>query len=100
MDWSSGIGELKGIGAKTEQLFHNLGVYTVGDILLHYPRDYEKLPPVVRIADLPGLFGGEERQAEEKKCGRRGGRTDSGRVSDIPEAVIPALIPSSCRPRR
>ncbi len=56
MDWSSGIGELKGIGAKTEQLFHNLGVYTVGDILLHYPRDYEKLPPVVRIADLPGLF--------------------------------------------
>ena len=33
------------IGAKTEQLFHNLGVYTIGDILLHYPKDYDKLPP-------------------------------------------------------
>ena len=90
MDWSSGIGELKGIGAKTEQLFHNLGVYTVGDILLHYPRDYEKLPPVVRIADLPGLFGGEERQAEE--AGREeiewqageGGRNGKGL---LPEAA-------------
>ena len=46
MDKTSSIGALKGIGAKTEQLFHNLGVYTIGDILLHYPRDYDKLPPI------------------------------------------------------
>lgn len=56
MDQSSGIGALKGIGAKTEQLFHNLGVYTIGDILLHYPRDYEKLPPITPLAELPELM--------------------------------------------
>lgn len=55
MDRTSSIGELKGIGAKTEQLFHNLGVYTIGDILLHYPRDYDKLPPITPLPDLPKL---------------------------------------------
>lgn len=52
MDKSSGIGELKGIGAKTEQLFHNLGVYTIGDILLHYPRDYEQMPPITPVSEI------------------------------------------------
>lgn len=58
MDRSSSIGVLKGIGAKTEQLFHNLGVYTIGDILLHYPRDYEKLPPITPLSELKGLMDG------------------------------------------
>ena len=56
MDKTSSIGAIKGIGAKTEQLFHNLGVYTIGDILLHYPRDYEKLPPITPLAELPELM--------------------------------------------
>ncbi len=56
MERTSSIGTLKGIGAKTEQLFHNLGVYTIGDILLHYPKDYEKLPTITPLAELPSLF--------------------------------------------
>lgn len=44
MNRESSIQEIKGIGAKTEELFHNLGVYTVGDILLHYPRTYVQFP--------------------------------------------------------
>lgn len=52
MNAGSSIGEIKGIGAKTEQLFHKIGVYTVGDILLHYPRDYEKLPPLQSVDEL------------------------------------------------
>ncbi len=52
MEKSSGIGTLKGIGAKTEQLFHNLGVYTIGDILLHYPKDYDKLPPITPLEEI------------------------------------------------
>lgn len=44
MNRDSAISEMKGIGAKTEQLFHKLGVYTVGDILLHYPRTYIQYP--------------------------------------------------------
>lgn len=44
MERNSPLQELKGIGAKTEELFHKLGVYTVGDILLHYPRTYVQFP--------------------------------------------------------
>lgn len=46
MNRDSSIQEIKGIGAKTEELFHKLGVYTVGDILLHYPRTYIRYPNV------------------------------------------------------
>lgn len=56
MDMTSGIGNIKGIGAKTEQLFHNIGVYTVGDILLHYPKNYDKLPPITPLSELLRQF--------------------------------------------
>ncbi|MCD8365445.1 MAG: ATP-dependent DNA helicase RecG [Clostridiales bacterium] len=46
---------LRGIGPKTEELFHTIGVYTVGDILLYFPRDYERCPePVGLNALVPG----------------------------------------------
>lgn len=56
MELSSGIGSIKGIGAKTEELFHNIGVYTIGDILLHYPKNYDKMPRVTTAAELPEQF--------------------------------------------
>ena len=72
MEQTSGIGALKGIGAKTEQLFHNLGVYTIGDILLHYPKDYDKMPPITPLSELPSLLetqrkAGSLMQIEEEK---------------------------------
>lgn len=48
MKLESPITEIKGIGSKTEKLMNRIGVYTVGDILLHYPRDYIRFKePVV-----------------------------------------------------
>ncbi len=44
MNKSSSITEIKGIGDKTKELFEKMGVYTVGDILLHFPRDYVRFP--------------------------------------------------------
>lgn len=72
MEQTSGIGALKGIGAKTEQLFHNLGVYTIGDILLHYPKDYDKMPPITPLSELPSLLETQKKaaslmQIEEEK---------------------------------
>ncbi len=52
MNERTGIGELKGIGEKTEKLFHKLGVYTVGDLLRHYPRGYDIYEAPVPIDDL------------------------------------------------
>ncbi len=47
MTLDSPIRQVKGIGVKTEELFHKTGVYTIRDILLYFPRDYEKFPDVV-----------------------------------------------------
>lgn len=35
------VEELKGVGEKTAKLFNKLGVYTLGDILLFFPRAYK-----------------------------------------------------------
>lgn len=56
MDRNSPISAIKGVGAKTEELFHKLGVYTVGDILLHYPRDYVQFPEAKHVDEV---FEGE-----------------------------------------
>ena len=82
MDKASSIGVLKGIGAKTEQLFHNLGVYTVGDILLHYPRDYEKLPPITPLSQLGELMDGSEDTLGEDADSHK-----PNRLEEIPAAI-------------
>lgn len=47
--------QLKGIGEKTEKLFHRLDIYTVRDLLNHFPRDYEQFEPPVSVAQTrPG----------------------------------------------
>ena len=62
MNRNSAISEIKGVGAKTEELFHKIGVYTVGDILLHYPRTYIRYPEIkyadeVTEGETAAVFG-------------------------------------------
>lgn len=52
MNHSSLISEVKGIGAKTEALFHKLEIRTVGDILLHYPRSYVQYPKAKTVDEI------------------------------------------------
>ena len=52
MNRDSSISEIKGVGAKTEELFHKIGVYTVGDILLHYPRTYIRYPEAKHVDEV------------------------------------------------
>lgn len=54
MEVTTPIRELKGVGEKTEGLLNKMGVYTVGDILLHFPRDYVQYPRAVMIHELDG----------------------------------------------
>lgn len=49
---SSRIGGLKGIGEKTEQLFHKIGVRTVGDLIRYFPRGYDVYEKPVTIGEL------------------------------------------------
>ncbi len=43
---------LKGVGPVREALFHKLGLRTVRDALFYFPRDYEDLTSLSRVADL------------------------------------------------
>lgn len=52
MNEQSAISTLKGIGAKTEQLFHKLNIYTIGDLLRHFPRGYEVYEEAMPIAEI------------------------------------------------
>lgn len=51
MEITTPVSGVKGVGAKTEQLFHKTGVYTVGDILLRFPREYTRFPIPVEISE-------------------------------------------------
>ncbi|MDD6193678.1 MAG: ATP-dependent DNA helicase RecG [Lachnospiraceae bacterium] len=51
MDITASLRQVKGVGEKTEQLFQKLGVYTVGDILLHFPRTYEEFPQIGSVTE-------------------------------------------------
>ena len=48
----SKIHEIKGVGEKTEKLFAKLGIYTVGDLLRYYPRNYDVYEEAVSIAEV------------------------------------------------
>lgn len=55
MNQDTPIIELKGIGEKTEKLFHRLDICTIRDLLNHFPRDYEVMEPPVSVAQAqPG----------------------------------------------
>lgn len=43
---------IKGIGEKTERLFQKLGIFTVGDLLEAYPREYDCCEAPVKLAEL------------------------------------------------
>ena len=58
MKLDSPITALKGIGSQTEKRMNRIGVYTVRDILLHYPKDYIRFPAPVTPSEVAaeGIF--------------------------------------------
>ncbi|ADN01756.1 ATP-dependent DNA helicase RecG [Spirochaeta thermophila] len=50
-DISAPITTLAGIGGKTARHFHKLGIRSVGDLLQHYPRDYEDRSTFTSLAE-------------------------------------------------
>ncbi|MFR8340027.1 MAG: ATP-dependent DNA helicase RecG, partial [Eisenbergiella massiliensis] len=55
MDINTELTAIKGIGEKTAGLFSKLHIMTVGQLLTHYPRDYDKMESTVTVSGLvPG----------------------------------------------
>ncbi len=46
-----GISSLKGVGEKTEKLFHHLGIKTIGDLIRYYPRGFEIFDDPIPISE-------------------------------------------------
>lgn len=59
MNINSPITCIKGVGEKTKDSFAKLGVYTIGDILLHFPRNYVQYPQMIDINDISSFSLGE-----------------------------------------
>lgn len=57
MKESDSVGSIKGIGPKTEELFHKLNIYTAGDLLHYYPRTYEQFEEPVSVAEVGAKEG-------------------------------------------
>lgn len=52
MDWNSPVQELKGIGEQRQKKLQRLGIFTVEDLLTHYPREYKDRSQIMKIAEL------------------------------------------------
>ena len=52
MQLTDSITAINGIGEKTAALYHKLNIYTVHDLIIHYPRDYEEWRDIVNIGEL------------------------------------------------
>ena len=49
------VNRIKGVGEKTAALFGKINVYTVDDLIRHYPRDYETYGcSIIHFGDIPG----------------------------------------------
>ena len=51
MDKNSSIEELHGVGKKRAELYAKLGIFTVGDLICHYPRGYIDYSAPTEIAE-------------------------------------------------
>lgn len=49
---SSPISEISGVGEKTAALYHKMNIFTIHDLLKHYPRDYEEWKDVCSISEM------------------------------------------------
>lgn len=52
MELRDSIGVVKGIGEKTEKLFARLDVFTIEELLEHYPRNYETYGDLLSVANV------------------------------------------------
>lgn len=74
MERTASITALKGVGEKTERLFAKAGVETVGDLLRHYPRNYDifKEPETIGNLKAGNVYAVEGMLVENLKIRKMG----------------------------
>lgn len=75
MQITDSVRTVKGIGEKAEQCLNRMNIYTVGDLLEHYPREYDEFKPIRPIeslteGELVAVEGSLLARPQMKKAGR------------------------------
>lgn len=52
MNGNDSVGQLKGVGEKTEKLYAKLGIRTVGDLVRYYPRAYDEVSAPMTVDEV------------------------------------------------
>ncbi len=52
MQLTDSVKALKGVGDKTAKLFQKLNIFTLRDLIHHFPREYDRFEPVSEIASV------------------------------------------------
>ncbi|MCR4605008.1 MAG: ATP-dependent DNA helicase RecG [Eubacterium sp.] len=75
MDIYDSVKAIKGVGDKACESYEKLGIYTVGDLVSHFPRDYDYIRPIqpiheLREGDIAAIEGRLIARPKIKKAGR------------------------------
>ena len=55
MKLNSPITDIKGVGDKTAKIFEKLNIFTIEDVLFHFPRNYFRYPEAITVEEITSL---------------------------------------------
>ena len=68
MNKDTNLREISGVGEKTAALFAKKGLYTIGDLLRYYPRDYEFYESPVTVEEAAESFMKTDPEVSQAVC--------------------------------
>ena len=79
------ITSVKGIGEKTAQTFEKLNIYTVEDVLFHFPRNYFRYPEAITVEEIISL---QESQIAIRAVVKKSPSSRNGKKVNVTTLVI------------
>lgn len=90
MNLNESVAIVKGIGPKTTEIFHKIGIKTIRDLFYYLPRTYENYQENVKIRDIrPGkvVIRGKISDLKTKRAKRRNFTITEGVIRDETDAI-------------
>ncbi len=85
MKLNSKITDIKGVGEKTAKTFEKLNIFTIEDVLFHFPRNYFRYPEAIKIEAIENL---QESMIAIRTVIRKGPASRNGRNMNITTLTI------------
>ena len=85
MKLDASITKVKGVGDKTAQTFEKLNIFTVEDVLFHFPRNYFRYPEAITVEEITSL---QESQLAIRAVVKKSPSSRNGRNMNITTLTI------------